>query len=505
MRRSEFWLCLFAVALATSCDAPGTSLSNAGQRKPPPGELIPANVVLAAQRERQFLGPERLTPQEAAIVERLAAYLKTHDIEKRTALAATIAQMPSYQPEQLSNWLHLARARSPENHQRCGEVTTQKVTVDKVPTDAQVTRSLAVRLPKAYTSKRPWPMILCFHPTGCNGAMIINLIRDCLGDQAESYILAGPDDYRPLNIDSRRCISQEPLILLTHLRRTYHVDADRIYAVGYSQGGYAAWSMATFYGDQLAGAIPIAASFDAAPELPGLWETLLPNVRLLPILTCWGTRDAVPVLGFDLRTPQGSIDTLNERLLKLTSELKLNVSHWRVTNGGHSLEVPSEEALKLLQVRRNSNPAQTQHRFRHQHQGSAAWLQGLAWAGPHWEEAQRSFAAEPGESSAQTLARGIRARLALLEGVAVNNRFTLRYERQGRVALWLHDGLIDWSKPIQVTAQGRPGFEGTLTRDLDLCLEEARSSGDFDRLRWARLVFDQSGQLEKKLCKPRID
>lgn len=473
---------------------PGGDLAPA--RGPTVAKLIPSPAPAPAVPPRRFLAAAELTPDEAPIVARLTAFLKSKDVARRSVLAAEIERFPGYRPERVSDWLHLTGVHPTPPASELGAVTRHEVEIDKVMTDAEDIRPLAVRLPRAYVPSRPWPLVLCWHPTGAVGEMMVRAAQTLLGDRADDFILAGPDGYRPLNIDSRRCVSTEPLRIVDYLRHEFHIDSDRIYAIGWSQGGYAVWSFATFFGDQLAAAIPVSATYDAAPEVPGLWESLLPNVRPVPVLASWGTNDPVPALDFTLSKPQGAIGQLNERLLKLTPELKLDISHWWIENGGHGFDVSPEEALKFLSRRRRLATT-VQHRFRFLHQGSAGWLQALSWAGPQWGEAERRFPAQPGEPERDALARGIQERLALLEGEATRNAFAIRTVHVGQLALWLHDGMVDWGKPVRVAISGRAVLEGPVRRDLLLCLGEARKSGDFDRLRWACLRFDEQGALHK--------
>jgi len=63
----------------------------------------------------------------------------------------------------------------------------------------------------------------------------------------------------------------------------------------------------------------------------------------------------------------------------------------------------------------------------------------------------------------------------------------------GEMTVWIGDGMVDLEQPVALEVDGRRVFEGTLARDLDLCLSEAARTRDFDRLRWAGLRVGPDG------------
>src|SRR5262249_17799261 len=74
------------------------------------------------------------------------------------------------------------------------------------------------------------------------------------------------------------------LAILGAVRRTVHVDPDRTFAVGYSTGGYAAWAVALFHSDQLAGAVALGSVFTVPPSEDGLWKKVLGNLAQVPVI-----------------------------------------------------------------------------------------------------------------------------------------------------------------------------------------------------------------------------
>ena len=53
--------------------------------------------------------------------------------------------------------------------------------------------------------------------------------------------------------------------------------------------------------------------------------------------------------------------------------------------------------------------------------------------------------------------------------------------------------MIDWARPVELNVSGEVKYREKLAPSVFVCLEEARRTYDFDRLRWAGLHF-VSGQ-----------
>jgi dienelactone hydrolase len=325
---------------------------------------------------------------------------------------------------------------------------------------------------------------------------MIRLLAHPLGKRVDDYVIAASTDYLPLNIDSQRSWRPEQRLVLRELRKMIHVDSDRIYVTGFSQGCYASWSYATFFGDELAGAAPVACTFDAAPEIPGLWELLLPNVANLPILHVWGSEDSLPVYGLDLRTVTGVASKLNQRVTELTEKLDLDVLNYRVSGGGHAYDLPKDPLAKLLEKHRDQYPTQVRHRFRYLVQGRAYWLEALSWDGDSWGLVPLHLLSKPGETREQVIGRTISESLGQLDGDLKGQDIEIAHQHVGSLIVWLGDDFIDWTKTIRVTVNGKQVFQGKVNRDLYLCLTEAARTYDLDRLRWAGLRLLKDGKAE---------
>jgi predicted esterase len=424
--------------------------------------------------------PSRTAPlskDEEALARIVARYLASP--ENRREAARAIEAAPAYDRRRVGALLH-GSGLHPKIAPGLGVTAVATGEGD---------RSVVLRIPKGYDPRRPWPLVLAFHPTGGTGETMIRLLADRLGDRIESVVVAAPTDYQPLNVDSQRSWKPEHRAVLRRLKQLVHVDSDRVYAVGFSQGGYAAWSYAAFYGDELAGAAPVACTFDAAPEVSGLWELFMPNLAGAPVLHVWGSRDELPVFGLDLKTVAGRANALNERVVKLTRELGLDVLNYRVEGGGHAFEPPAELLGRLFEGARRAYPARVRHRFRYLVQGRASWLEALSWDGEQWGLGPPRVEGPLGKAIADrtgTLDGTIEA------GSAQEIRIVTRHV--GELVVWLGDGMVDWAKPITVVANGREVFAGRAAPDLAVCLAQSARTLDFDRLRWAGIRIAKDGR-----------
>jgi poly(3-hydroxybutyrate) depolymerase len=430
-------------------------------------------------------GPARAS--EATLLTDLKAFFATEDGDRRAELAAKIERDPAFRRERVSEWLHrldLYRPLPPGS------------TNLRVPVGYGEVRTVTLRLPRGYRPNRPWPLLYALHPSGGNGPYFLAYVEQLLGPRIEDFVVAAPTEYHQTGLDAPPPFTVDHLAILREVQRVVHVDSDRIYALGYSLGGYATWAVACLHSDRLAGAVPISSAFSIPPTEDGLWRTMIPNLAHLPILSVWGAEDNADVLGVRNPDSLGGIAALNRRLVQWTRGM--NVPLWKnqeIAGQGHAGAKPRDKELaEVLSGRRQRYPRQVEHNFRHVHQGHCYWLEAHTWEGGHWGSDFPAFPKRPGESADQAFGRAVRDLLGHLKGEVSSQTLKVDRRHVGELTVWVGEGMVDWARPVTVELAGRKVFSGTLKPDLFVCLSQAARTLDFDRLRWAGVKIDARGR-----------
>lgn len=379
------------------------------------------------------------------LLQRLSAFLQADDTEAERLLPA-LSKRP------------VAELEAALHHVL--EASFQK----SVPTGMQPGRTLSVDgrsmryglyVPSAYDPTRPYPLILCLHGAGFDGDAYLDRWRPRLG---EDYVLACPT----MEEADWWTRGGEALVLavLSEVTRTYHVDPDRIYLTGMSNGGIGTFLIGLNHPDRFAALVPMAGAFPAA------LFPLLDNAKNTPLYIIHGSKDQVmPV--------QYSRDVAS--YLKRNGYPVTYREHDRVhpMAGGHYF--PKEELPDLLtwlkNQRRTPEPKELTVVRDRDHAGRDFWVRideidpkaGSFWSSEHDPEEGRR------------LQQGAYARLkARVSG----NTIFVTTEHVTRYRLLLPPHFVDPSKPVAVFTNGRISFEQLLRPDSRSLLEEARRRPD---------------------------
>ncbi len=429
---------------------------------------------------------------EAAILADLKTFFETTDPTRRGELAQRIESDPAYDRAGVAGWLHQAELFRPWESGR------KQI---RVPIDDGSTLAVTLRIPRAYDHRRPYPLLYVLHGTGGNGDGIIAYAERLLGDDIEQYVVAAPTGYRQVIVHSTTPPSSEHLAVLRAVKQTVHTDSDRVFALGFSRGGHAAWTLAVLYPDQFAGLMPVAGTL-ILQDYGKLYETFLPNIANTRVFCCWGEND---VMSADYVTPSedGGIAGLNLELCKVAAGLQLPLTWYEVPDKGHTgIEPPRADVDRLLTGRRATYPGTVRHVFRLPYQGHAYWIEAHAWRGSWWDEKPLKLSFRRGEDpddldvQREAAARAVRGRLGELRGEINGQEIKVYRKKISELTVWIGDGMIDWDQPVVLDVNGRKVFEGKLEPDLLVCLTQAARTYDFDRLRWAGLRF-KSGSRTK--------
>ena len=134
------------------------------------------------------------------------------------------------------------------------------------PVGAQPRRSITVRgknasyalyVPPSYSPEQAYPLILCLHGAGFTGESYLERWVPRLEDR---YILACPT--MAGGAWWTRFAEELTLEILDSLSQEYHLDPDRIFLTGMSNGGIGAWIIGMHHADRFAGIAPMASGLD---------------------------------------------------------------------------------------------------------------------------------------------------------------------------------------------------------------------------------------------------
>nr|MBU0617045.1 prolyl oligopeptidase family serine peptidase [Planctomycetota bacterium] len=429
---------------------------------------------------------------QPAILSELKEFFETDHGERREEIARRIESDAAYDRTRVSEWLHAANLFEPLKPGR------KQI---RVSVDDGSTLNVTLRIPGTYDHRRPYPLLYVLHGKSGSGDSIIRYTEHVLGETIEHYVVAAPTDYRQVLVRSATPPSTEHPAVLLAVKKAAHVDSDRVFVMGYSQGGHTAWTLAVLHPDQFAGILAVAGSL-ILQDYGELFETFLPNIASTRVFACWGEND---VMSADYVTPSadGGIAGLNHELCRLASGLGLPLTWYEVPGQGHSsITPPRTDVDKLLSATREHYPRSIRHVFRLPYQGRTAWIEAHAWRGPWWDDQPLKISFRDGENAddpkvqREALARAVRGRLGELRGEIDGQQINVYRKKISELTVWLGDGMIDWDQPVSLKVNGRQTFEGQLTPDLFVCLTQAARTYDFDRLRWAGLRFKSGSKTQ---------
>ncbi|MCB9233766.1 MAG: dienelactone hydrolase family protein [Bacteroidia bacterium] len=173
-------------------------------------------------------------------------------------------------------------------------------TLSKTMKHGGLKRKFTLHLPAGYDAKKSYPLLICMHGRFGTGSRMdafsgFNSVAD-----REGFIVVYPDGYKRSWADMRGVtpasaagVDDVDFIrnLITFLKKTYSVDASRVYATGMSNGAFMTFTLACKLSDQLAAVAPVTASY---PE-KGLGQCEMKHT--MPLIVLNGTKDPLVPYG----------------------------------------------------------------------------------------------------------------------------------------------------------------------------------------------------------------
>ncbi len=330
---------------------------------------------------------------------------------------------------------------------------------------------LALSVPLTYQPAKDYGLVVCLHGAGFTGEAYLERWQVRLG---EDYVLACPTV--PMGAWFTRGAEELVLATIRSVQRRYHIDPDRIFLTGMSNGGIGAWVIGMHDAPLFAGIAPMASGLD---------NVLLPflaNLRSTPIYIIHGAKDQV--MSVELSRE------ITEELTRLGYPFVYR-EHDREhpMAGGHYFpreELP-ELVLWLNAQRRNSLPT-TVTVVR-----DASHFQPFGWVRIDATDPIAAFSEDLVSKRDDLIKRREYARLDV--SIVAPNRIEVRADRVQRYSLFLNEQLIDSSKPLVVLTNGQVSFEGPVTPSLETLLRQARLRQDSRQLFPIHLAIQVRKQL----------
>ncbi|MBM4134146.1 MAG: hypothetical protein FJ245_10290 [Nitrospira sp.] len=309
-------------------------------------------------------------------------------------------------------------------------------------------------VPPSYDPAKEYALVLCLHGAGFTGDAYLDRWQTRLG---ENYILACPT-----NVQGTWWTRHGEDLILATLRTVqarYHIDPDRVFLTGMSNGGIGTYLVGTHHAPLFAGLAPMASGLDT------VLMPFLENLKNTPLYMIHGRQDQV--------MPVELSRTLAQELTRLGYAFQYR-EHDRVhpMAGGHFF--PREELPALVHwfdsQRRTALPKRLIV------VRDATHLTPFGWARIDATDRIAAFTDLLTDSRDEAI---VNRRYARLEAEIVGpNRIAVRTERVRRYSLYLNEALVDFSQPVTITTNGRIGFEGMVVPSVETLLRDARQRQD---------------------------
>lgn len=265
--------------------------------------------------------------------------------------------------------------------------------------------------------------------------------------------------------------------MLAAIRRMFHVNDARIAIVGPPHDRRSVWLVAA------ANAGEFAALF-AEPNYP---ELPYPDVTF-PILASSLRLTQLFLAGSSPRaeaTDQPALLSLPETLARMN----MPVQYLGGSAPENVADAAQRPSIAPNPSHREAVPTSIAHWFRFLEHGRVAWLLPTKFLDDPWEAEQISILPSAAVDRAEFIADVFKSQLAYVGGTIEGNDIRIETRRCAELDLLLFDGMVDLSKPVVVTINGRKRFERIVKPDVQTLLSELVQTHDFQRLVVARIRF----------------
>lgn len=316
------------------------------------------------------------------------------------------------------------------------------------------TYQYALSVPMTYEPAKGYGLVVCLHGAGFTGEAYLDRWQRRLG---EDFVLVCPT-YSAGAWFTRRA-EELVLAVIRAVQSQYHIDPDRIFLTGMSNGGIGAWLIGMHHASMFAGIAPMASGLD---------DVLMPflaNLRNTPIYIIHGAKDQV--------MPVDLSRSISRELAALGyPHVYREHDREHPMAGGHYF--PREELPDLVTWlnRQHRDPLPTRLTLVRE----ASHFQPFNWLRIEQTDPIAAFSEDLVTKRDDRIQRRDYARLdATITG---SNRIEVKAERVQRYSLFLNEQLIDVTRPLMVVTNGDVSFEGPVSRSLETLLRQARLRQD---------------------------
>ncbi len=388
-------------------------------------------------------------------------YLDTTDGEEAERTLQSILVDPDATLDHVVRIIQTERRYDP---QPTGAIPEERVEVNGRP------YPLSLFVPQTYQPAKGYGLVVCLHGAGFTGEAYLERWQSRLG---EDYVLACPT--YPDGAWFTRTAEELVLATIRMVQRRYHIDPDRMFLTGMSNGGIGTWLIGMHHAPRFAGIAPMASGLD---------DVLMPflaNLRTTPVYMIHGAKDQVMPVELS-RTIARELDAIGYPYVYREHQREHPMA------GGHYF--PREELPDLVAwfnaQRRNPIPT-TVTVVR-----EASHFHPFGWVRIDATDAIAAFS-EDLISKHDDLTK--KKRYARLEAsITAPNRIEVETGLVQRYTLFLNDQLVDLSKPVTIVTNKQVSFEGTVSQAVETLLRQARLRQDARQLFPAQLAVQVSKQ-----------
>lgn len=367
------------------------------------------------------------------------------------------------------------RGRRFEAEDRVGEIISRTIPIEADP--EQKVRYL-IRPPKDYDPLFRYPLVVSLHGSHGRGEHQMASWRRNI-EKREGIFLLCPTAGKYGWGSSTRGTSFVVSAVRDVMRR-YNIDRDRVYLSGSSMGGSGTFGITTHFPGLAAAISPRIGSFRTL-----VTENLKTGRKTLKALYVENMKNTPTYWIVGAKDKKVPIEFVRAGMRRMRA-LKYEMVYHEYPEGGHDwYGEENEPVLDWFATKvRPRYPDAVEFLSDDPDLKRSWWIEVLEHAGS--EIGKMKHADMDGnvveERPQLSPPARLRARVA-----RKRNGFRVSAKGVRRYRIYLHDAMVDFSRPITVTTNGRTRIHKEIRPSVDFLLDEARRTGDRTRTYWAAI------------------